>query len=97
VFIDYSYLTGCFLDASIISKGFGIFAKIYLIFPFIIYSVDAPAPPTFLGKRVKTVSHITSVSIIAEDISALRCSPNTSVPSFIGKFLIYSRELSKVG
>jgi len=97
VFIDYSYLTGCFLDASIISKVFGIFAKIYLIFPFIIYSVDAPAPPTFLGKRVKTVSHITSVSIIAEDISALRCSPNTSVPSFIGKFLIYSRELSKVG
>lgn len=35
VFIDYSYLTGCFLAASSVSNGFGSFCKISLIFPLI--------------------------------------------------------------
>lgn len=61
VFIDSSYLTGCFFEASMISNGLGILAKIYLIFPLIIYSVEAPPPPTFLGSRAKTVEQMKSV------------------------------------
>lgn len=38
-----------------------------------------------------------SVSMIAEDIYALGWSPKTYVPSLIGKFLIYYKELSNVG
>lgn len=88
VFIDYSYLTGCFFEASMISNGLGILARIYLILPLIIYYADALPPPTFLGRRAKTVSQMKSVSIIAEDIYAFWCKPKTSVPSLIGKFLI---------
>jgi hypothetical protein len=68
VFIDYSYFTGCFLEASAVSKALGILAKIYFIFPLIRDSAETPAPPALLGKRVSTVSQIKSVSMIAEEI-----------------------------
>jgi len=66
--MDYSYLTGCFLIASSVSKGFGNLTKISLIFYLIICSAEAPDPPISLGNNINTVSHIVFVSIIAEEI-----------------------------
>lgn len=73
------------------SKGPGIFARIPFIFYLIKVSAETPTPPTSLGSRDNIVEHIVLVSMIAEDISALGCSPNTSVKSFMGRVLMYSK------
>ena len=65
-------------------------ANIYLHFSLIKSSADAPPPPVDLGKSDNTVDVIKLVSIIADDISALSCKPNTSVKSFNGRLRIYS-------
>lgn len=43
-------------------------ANIYFIFYFIIESVEAPPPPTFLGSNASTVEQIKSVSMMADEI-----------------------------
>ena len=53
--------------------------KIYLHFSFIRSSADAPAPPVDLGSNDNIVDVMKLVSIIADEISALSCNPNTSV------------------
>jgi hypothetical protein len=67
------------------------------IFSFMRAYGETPFPPTSLGRRDRIVVQVLLVSIIAEDISALLCRPNTSVRSFIGSVLMYSRQVSKVG
>jgi len=57
-----------------------------LIFSLIISSADYPAPPAVLGSNDKIVSQMKLVSIIELLISALECSPKTSVGSFKGRF-----------
>jgi hypothetical protein len=52
------------------SNGFGILCRIYFILTFITYSVDVSPPPTFRGRSVRTVEHMKSVSMIADEIYA---------------------------
>lgn len=59
-------------------------------FSLIKSSADIPAPPVDLGNNDNIDDVMKFVSIIADDISALSWSPNTSVKSFNGRFLIYS-------
>lgn len=88
VFIDSKYLTGCsFLALSVSKRGGNFFNNTY-IFSCIISSGFYPFPPDSLGNNPKIVSQIKLVSIIAEVIAALECSPNTSVVSKRGNSYI---------
>lgn len=82
--MDSSYDIGCNLSASLLSKLAGNFYKISLIFVLIISSADYPPPPAVLGNNDKIDSVMKLVSKIALLISALGCSPKTSVGSLRG-------------
>lgn len=79
MFILWLYYTGCFRAASSTLNLFGNLDNIYLHFSLISSSADAPAPPVDLGSNDNIVDVMKLVSIIADDISALSCNPNTSV------------------
>jgi len=88
VFIDSSYLTGCFFDANSVSNGLGSLANKAEHLSLIIYSGLNPVPPTDLGNSDKAVSNKLFVSRIALEISALSCRPKISVFSFNGNSLM---------
>ena len=69
--MDSSYLIGCFLEASSVSKGLGSLLRISLIFPLMRSSVEMPPPPISRGSKVRMVSQMLLVSMIADEMAAL--------------------------
>jgi hypothetical protein len=85
VVIDYLYKIGNFFYISSKSNGFGILLSKSTHLSFIIDSAEFPPPPADLGSSDKITSHYFNESLMAADIYALSCSPNTSGLSFNGK------------